>query len=406
MILLQNVFGASYIPMPKGIKTLSIQAVSCVLVLLKVKITMVKINYVMPTRVVMGNGCLWENRNFLKELGKKALIVTGKGSAKTNGSYNDLVKALEANGQTYTLYDQVMSNPTVDCVFEGAAKAKKDGCDCVVAIGGGSPMDAGKVIAGIAVQEVQKREIFTASFTKALPIGAIPTTAGTGSEVTPYAILTNHEAQTKTSIAGTVFFPRFAFLDPVYMQHLSKPITVGTALDALSHAIEGMLSVRASPLSDALAKESISGIADCFPFLEQEKLELQVRQKLLWASTLGGMVIANTGTTGVHAMGYMLTYFKNIDHGRANGLLLGHYLKVLETKDPTNRVKTILRCLKVETLEDFVMILNRLLGPCEKYDASELEAYAARAVKAKNIANCIIKLEKDELLDIFKRSVG
>lgn len=368
-----------------------------------------KINYCMPTRVIMGDNCVFENRGFLRDLGKKALIVTGRSSAKANGSYTDLIKALDANGQSYALYDRVMSNPTVDCVFEAAAMAQQERCDCIIAIGGGSPMDAAKAAAGIAVQEVRKADIFAAAFTKALPIAAIPTTAGTGSEVTPYAILTNDAAQTKTSIGSPVLFPRFAFLDAVYMQGLHKQVTINTAIDALSHAIEGMLSVRASPLTDAAAKESIAAIIDSFTAMEQEHLDLKVRQKLLWASTLGGMVIANTGTTAVHAAGYMLTYFKNIDHGRANGLLLGHYLKVLEKKDRTlhtNRVREMVSVLKPGGLEAFALSLDRLLGIRERFDPAELEDFAERSIKAKNILNCVIKLEKEDILEILKQSVG
>jgi alcohol dehydrogenase class IV len=362
--------------------------------------------YYMPVKVVAGDSCLMENRAFLKDLGEKPLIVTGRGSARANGAYQDAADALKANGQKYAMYDQVMSNPTVDCVFAGAALARKENCDCILAIGGGSPMDAGKAIAGLAVQDVRKADLFSAVFTKALPIAAVPTTAGTGSEVTSNAVLTNDAAQTKTSIAGPALFPRFAFLDAAYTLNLSKPITIGTALDALSHAIEGMVSVRASPVSDALAKESIAGIADCFPFLEQERIDLPIRKKLLLAATLGGMVIANTGTTAVHPMGYMLTYFKNIDHGRANGLLLGHYLKVLQEKCRTGKIQEIVSVLNVGNLESFCMILDRLLGHRERFTQAELEDYAERSVKAKNIANCIIPLDKADLLEIFKHSVG
>ena len=309
------------------------------------------INYYMPTRIIAGAHCVFENRSLLKELGDRALIVTGKHSAKANGSYADVVKALEANGQTHVLYDRVVSNPTVDNAFEAADLARREGCGFIVAIGGGSPLDAAKAAAALALREIKRAEIFGTVFTAALPIAAVPTTAGTGSDVTPYAILTNDAEQTKTSVSSPALFARLAFLDAAYTAALPRRVTVNTAVDALSHAIEGLLSIRASAPSDLLARESIRLIAECFDDLDRENPGPQVRGKLLYASTLAGMVIANTGTTAVHALGYMLTYFKHIDHGRANGLLLAHYLKFIEEQEgPSGRLAESLGALRLENL--------------------------------------------------------
>jgi alcohol dehydrogenase class IV len=369
-----------------------------------------KLDYYMPTKIVTGENCIFENRNLLVGLGKKALIVTGKNSARANGSLADMVRALEANGQAYTLYDKVMSNPTVDCVFEAADLAKSGGCSFVAALGGGSPMDAAKAAAALARIKVQKAELFGAALTDALPVAAVPTTAGTGSEVTQYAILTNDAAGTKTSVASPALFPRFAFLDARYMAGLDRNITVNTAIDALSHAVEGMLSVRASALSDVLARESIAAIAACFPVLEAAgTIGTDTRWKLLYASTLAGMVIANTGTTAVHAMGYLLTYNKNIDHGRANGLLFASFLKFIEEKEKNSgsrRIPAILSALGMQNVDEFGRNLDKLLGVREKLTSAELEQYAKTAIKAKNILNCVIRAEQADLLEIFIKSVG
>jgi alcohol dehydrogenase class IV len=358
----------------------------------------------------MGEDCIFENRDLLIGLGKKALIVTGENSAKASGSLADMVKALEANGQTYALYDKVMSNPTVDCVFEAAELAKSGGCSFVAALGGGSPMDAAKAAAALALTKVEKAGVFGARLTEALPVAAVPTTAGTGSEVTQYAILTNDAAGTKTSVAAPALFPRFAFLDARYTAGLNRNITVNTAIDALSHAVEGMLSVRASALSDALARESIAAIAGCLPVLEAAgTIDMDTRRKLLYASTLAGMVIANTGTTAVHAMGYLLTYNKNIDHGRANGLLFTHFLKFIEEKEKipgSRRIPAILSALGMQNLDELGRSLDKLLGTREKCIPAELEQYAETAIKAKNISNCVIRADREDLLAIFTKSVG
>jgi alcohol dehydrogenase class IV len=373
--------------------------------------------YYMPVRILAGQGCLYENRALLLELGKKALIVTGKHSAKGNGAYDDAVRALEANGQRFFLYDAVMSNPTVDCAFDAAEAAKQEGCDCILAIGGGSPLDIGKAAAALAVNALEKEAIFTsfsARCVRALPVAAVPTTAGTGSEVTQYAILTNHAGKTKTSIASPALFPRFAFLDAQYTRTLNRTITINTAVDALSHLIEGMLSLRASVLSDGMAKNGIRAIAGCFNILGNPELAgadrgLPLRETLLGASTLGGMVIANTGTTAVHAMGYQLTYFKNIEHGRANGLLLGAFLRFIQEKQTpwgTERINAILTALGMGSIDAFDALLRALLGPVEIYADQELAGYAEGAGKAKNIANCPLVPEKQDILMMLRQSLG
>ncbi|MDR2669123.1 MAG: iron-containing alcohol dehydrogenase [Desulfovibrio sp.] len=366
-----------------------------------------KFQYFMPTRIFSGERCLAEHGAALKQLGTKALIVTGTYSAKANGSLDDAVKALAVNGQAYCVYDKVMSNPTIACAYEGASEAVSNGCDFVLAIGGGSPMDAGKAVALLAAQEkpVPPAEIFSASYARALPVAAVPTTAGTGSEVTQYAILTNDAAESKTSVATPLLFPRVAFLDAAYMRGLSQSVTVNTAVDALSHAVEGMLSVRASSVSDALAEQSIALIASCIAAPGLSDPDDEARRKLLTASTLAGMVIANTGTTAVHALGYSLTYYKNIDHGRANGLLLARFLAFIE-RTKRERIAKILACMRLKTVDDFERLLDGLLGKRETLSAAEIEHYAEKAAKAANIANCVVRPEKRDLSEVLQGSLG
>jgi alcohol dehydrogenase class IV len=370
---------------------------------------MMNINYFMPTKVIMGDNCVVANRSLLKSLGKKALIVSGKNSARANGSLADMTEALEANGQSYYLYDRVMSNPTVDCVYEAAQAATKEGCDFVVALGGGSPMDAAKAAAALAPNPVDQSSLFATVFTQALPLAAVPTTAGTGSEVTPYAILTNDAAHTKTSVSSPALFPRYAFLDPRYTLGLGRETTINTAIDALSHAVEGMLNVKASSLTDVLARESISIIAGCFSALGgNASLSPETRRRLLYGSLLGGMVIAHTGTTAVHAMGYALTYHRHIDHGRANGLVFAEYLKAVKQKerdDASRHISALVSALGMRSLDEFAATLDGLLGKKEPFEDGELNAYAEQASVAKNIANGIVPFNKAELLKIFIKSL-
>ena len=231
-----------------------------------------------------------------------------------------------------------------------------------------------------------------------LPMAHIPTTAGTGSEVTPYAILTNDEKQTKTSITSPAMFPRLAFLDGKYMEHLPVASTVNTALDAFSHAVEGMLSRRATPVSDALAMESLRVL---YPLLPRTAgaLTLAERDGLLYGSMLAGMTIAQSGTTAVHGMGYYLTYFYNIDHGRANGLLLPGALRLCEKKGVDALGRILSAC--GDTLDGVCSVLDTLLGEREDIPAERLADFARRAMGNKNIRKSAYEPTEEEVLGIY-----
>jgi alcohol dehydrogenase class IV len=362
--------------------------------------------YYMPTQILMGEDCVKSNSSAFLKMGKKALIVTGEHSAKRNGSLDDIIKVLSSNGQGWALFDKIMSNPTIKCVYEGAAFAKSENVDFIIAIGGGSPMDASKAISLLACQDIPEDKLFSGQYSdEILPMILIPTTAGTGSEVTPYAVLTNDRVQTKTSIASQILFPKIAILDAKYMDNLPKEITVNTAIDALSHSVEGMLSIRANSITDSIALESIKRISQCFDGLKSGEFTREERFELLYASTLAGMVIANTKTTAVHSMGYSLTYFHNIDHGRASGLLLGEFLKFIEKSWP-ERVYEILSAMELSTVSQFIDLLDELLGEREKLTDEQIEKYASITAKSGNVKNTPIIPNEEDLLEIYKSSLN
>jgi alcohol dehydrogenase class IV len=282
----------------------------------------------------------------------------------------------------------------------------------VIGIGGGSPMDAAKAIALLAVQEIKEENLFSGKFNNnVLPLILVPTTAGTGAEVTQNSILTNDKLQTKTSISSPVLFPKLALLDAKYTMQLPMNVTINTAMDALSHAIEGMLSVRSTDMSNNLAMESIRKITHCLRFLSpstsknsSSSISLDVREKLLYGSMLAGIVIANTGTTAVHSMGYSLTYFKNIEHGRANALLLPSFLRFTTRKDDQT-TKKILAAMGLETADEFEALFLRLLGEREQITEKELERYTGIALQSKSITNSKVIPTKEDIINIYSRSL-
>ena len=369
-----------------------------------------KYGFYMPVRLIQGNGCVREHGEVFGKMGKKAFIVTGKHSARANGALEDVLYALSEAQVEYEIFDEIMSNPTIEVVYRGAEKMKACGGDFVVGIGGGSPMDAAKAIALLYSQDIKEEDLFGGNYKDCLPpMVMIPTTAGTGSEVTQYAILTNDKKETKTSISSDLLFPSVSFLDPGYMRKMGRRTTIHTAIDALSHNVEGMISRRCTDLSDAMAKEGIRAFRDCAEALIQwdgeTELSMEVREKLLYASTIGGMVIAHAGTTAVHSMGYELTYFHGTDHGRANGLLLAAFLKTAAGYMP-EKVEEILHTMGVKTTEEAGKVLSRLLGPEPALTEEEIEKFAGISAGAKNIKNAPFELSKEEIVEIYRKSLN
>ena len=229
----------------------------------------------------------------------------------------------------------------------------------------------------------------------------VPTTAGTGSEVTPYAILTNDFARTKTSIFSPALFPEIAFLDGVYCDGLPPHITKNTAMDAFSHAAESMLKNSSSPASELFARESLRILYPLLKLLDDPAKE--TRDDLLWASCLAGMAIAHTGTTFVHGMGYFLTYDYGIDHGRANGLLLGETLRIFAE----NRVPAVQAICAAcgASVDEIAKTLSDLCGERESIPREKCEEYAARAMKTKNIRACKFQPTEEDILRIFTKSL-
>lgn len=367
--------------------------------------------YHMPTKVFSGKNCIINNSELLAAYGKKAMIVTGRNSAKTNGSLDDVISALEKEDLSYVIFDKVMSNPTIAVSYEGAAFAKENDVDFIIAVGGGSPLDAAKAMALLAKQNIDPEKLFNGQYgSEVLPVIAVPTTAGTGSEVTQYAILTNDEVESKTSIATELIFPKIAFLDAAYMKELPVATTINTAVDALSHAVEGMLTVRSAVVSEALAKESLRLFVKCVPAMKEalatntvSAVDQRIREDLAQCSMLAGMVIAQTGTTIVHGMGYSLTYFKDIDHGRANGLLLAEYLRLVEKEDPV-LTTTILTAMSLKTVDEFKTLMGTLLGEKEDLSKEEILQFSDKAIKTPNINNCKVKPTQADIKRMYAAS--
>ncbi|MBO3800587.1 MAG: iron-containing alcohol dehydrogenase [Candidatus Brockarchaeota archaeon] len=260
-------------------------------------------------------------------LGDRCLLVTGRSFARRSGYLNILTEILEESGLKVTVFDKVEPNPSVETVYKGAEEGSKNGCDLVVALGGGSAMDAAKGIAFLLKSKARLEESFAPNEVgEALPLVAIPTTCGTGSEVTKYAVLTNIRKKRKEVLLGEPLMPRVAIVDANLLNSLPGELVAYTGFDALSHALEAYVSRDSTPLSDFFALEAMRIILG--NIVEAVEGMAEARENMLYASMLAGIAINCAGTEIVHAMGYYLTNYHDVHHGLANGVLLPHVLRL------------------------------------------------------------------------------
>jgi alcohol dehydrogenase class IV len=357
--------------------------------------------YRMPVRVIGGRGCLLRESALIADLGKRALVVTGKHSARRCGALADVEAALTSIGISWVLFDEVEPNPSIETVRRAAELARLESVDFILGIGGGSPLDAAKAIAVLATNTLTDDDLFAGPWPNApLPIVAIPTTSGTGSEVTPYAILTDHALKMKRNLSGPALFPQLAYCDAGYTDSLPADVTNNTAVDALSHALEGFLSVKSQPMSDAIARESLAIVGDALRRLTTESPTPALRDRLMLGSTLAGMVITHTGTTALHAMGYALTIFRNVDHGRANGLLMAPYLQFVAQAAP-DRMQEALDAMGFRDIPALARVLHMLLGSEIRLSAEEIRDFAAITVKVRNLPNTLRVPTESDLAELF-----
>ena len=236
-------------------------------------------NYYLPVNIVFGRGKVSEVGRLTKPYGRKALIVTGKSSALKSGLYDKVSLSLKKEGIESVLFNKVSRNPLTTTAMEGAVAAKENGCDVVVAIGGGSIMDCAKAIAFIAENEGDINDyIFNRRVSdKALPLILIPTTCGTGSEGNGFAVLTNPENGDKKSLRCSAIVAKVSIVDPECMMTMPKNVLASVGFDALCHCMEAYTSNIAQPFTDALSTYGIALITDSLCKLyEQDSRETEL----------------------------------------------------------------------------------------------------------------------------------
>ena len=280
--------------------------------------------YRIPAVNLLGRGCLAQLKDEIGTLGcKKALVVSDKFLTQ-NGTVEKVTKLLDEAGIGHTLYNDVKQNPTVKNVEGGLEVLKKENCDFVVSIGGGSPQDCGKAIAVLATNggKITDYEGVNKSANKCLPIVAVATTAGTSAEVTINYVITDEERHVKMIMVDRNTLASITVNDPELM--LSKPagLTAATGMDALTHAVEAVVANGAMDVTDATALYAIKEIFTYLPTAVKEGRNLDAREQMCYACFLNGIAFSNAGLGNVHAMAHQLGGLYDLPHGVCNAMLL------------------------------------------------------------------------------------
>lgn len=284
---------------------------------------MFNFHFYFPTRLIFGAGKFQSLGEEVRLLGKRALLVTypSQSLAETISRAVDL---LHQQGVSSVVFAEATANPTHTCVNKGAEIARREKCDVVIGLGGGSPMDTAKAIAVAAPEGRDIWEIYEgAPITHpSLPIVAVPTTAGTGSEATFYAVISNRELKRKEGFARQQFFPKVSIIDPLLTVSLPPAMTAATGMDTLTHAIEAYTSRLASPISDLFAVEAIRLTGLYLRRAVYNGQDLEARTNMLLANTLAGIAITHADTCLAHVIGEAVGAVFNTGHGLSVAITL------------------------------------------------------------------------------------
>jgi len=284
-----------------------------------------------PTRLIQGVGSLARLADEVARIQRRCMLVTGRRAVRLSGLLERVQDGLLEARIESVLFDRVEPNPTVATVEEGAGFAREKGAAWILAVGGGSALDAAKAISLAATNGGKFEEYLGGRKPERppLPVLTVPTTAGSGSEVTPDAFITHLAEGDQVRLSSPLLFPRLAILDPAVTVSLPEAVTVSSGLDALCHAIEAQCSKRRSVWSDLFARSALDRITRNLPRVRACGDDLEARAEMQLGATLAGLAMADAATLVPHALAYPVTVRYDLPHGRAVALLLPAFLERL-----------------------------------------------------------------------------
>ncbi|APO45471.1 lactaldehyde reductase [Paenibacillus xylanexedens] len=378
--------------------------------------------YYVPPVNLMGRGCLQEAGQMIEQMGiRKALVVSDR-QLITSGVAEQVLSILRKSGLDYVVYDEVQPNPTCQNVHDGLQVFQDHGCDAIISIGGGSPQDAAKGIGIVATNggHIREYEGFHQSKHKSVPLVAVNTTAGTSSEVTINYVITDEERKVKMVMVDRNSLVSLSVNDPELM--LSKPasLTAATGMDALTHAVEAMVTPGGFTVTSATAAAAVELIFEYLPRAVRDGSDLEAREHMTYACFLGGIAFNNAGLGYVHAMAHQLGGVYDLPHGVCNAMLLP-YVEELNAKHVPGKFRHIAKAIGMdvkgrsdEECSDYVIEairqLSKEVGIPDKLSElgvkdPDVELLADNAMKDACAPGNPYQPSKDEVMELFRKII-
>ena len=369
--------------------------------------------YIQPVTIRFGEGVLAELKSIAEQAGyRRGLLVSDPFFTKS-GLAGKIVQS--CGGLIRAVYDQVSPNPETTEVDACAQRLRDEQIDFLVALGGGSALDCAKAAGSVCFTNDSIRAYHGTGRPlppEHLPLLAIPTTAGTGSEVTCVSVLSDHALGKKGPIVSENFYPRLALIDPELTYTLPPHMTASTGIDVLCHAVEGYWSKGHQPICDALAIYACKSVFDYLPLAFRQPDHVLARRKMAEASVIAGLAFTLPKTTSSHACSFPLTNIYHIPHGEACGLTLDHFIRINAHGEGGERVEYLAHKLgfaDADALADAVLELKRKLGlRCDLRNlnlSDEQIAELVRISRHPNLYNNPVEIT-DEMLEKMYRSLA
>ena len=376
--------------------------------------------FLSPAQVFYGEGALESAASNISALGTKALIVTDPMMVKL-GNVEKVSAVLKEKGVAFSVFDGITGEPTDKMIEAGLEVYKTEGCDFLIAVGGGSPIDSMKAIAALAIGGGSINDYLGKVITSATPpMVAIPTTSGTGSEATQFTIITNTEKDIKMLLKGAVLMPTIAVDDPMFTLTAPKSITAATGLDALCHAAEAYTSRKAQPLTDEYALSAIKKIFKYLPVCYKNGADTEARAQMSLAALEAGMAFNNSSVTVIHGMSRPIGALFHVPHGISNAMLLYNCFEYVYD-GAYSRFADMGRAIgvadgtadDVTAAKEFIKACKKLCDLCEiptleaygidkdKFFAS-MDKMADDALFSGSPANTAKELNKEDILNIYR----
>ena len=362
--------------------------------------------FIVPGEIISGSGALDMAENALKLLGKKALIVTDKVMIDL-GNCAKVEKALTNQGIEYSIYSDICGEPTDTMIEKGLQIYKDENCDFLVALGGGSPIDSMKAIGSLVVNGGSISDYMGKVIdVKMPPMAAIPTTAGTGSEVTAFSVITDTSRNYKLTVFSYELFPSYAILDPELLTSAPASVAAACGIDAFIHAEEAYVSTAASPFSDAMAEKAMELIGKNIRRFVARRTDLEAAEAMLTGSLFAGIAFSFARLGNVHAMSHPVSAFFDVPHGVANAVLLpviaeynaladhGRYLTIYNYISPIPAYEDEFEPLM---LVDAIRELNEDIGIPEDLTTAIRQAAKGREVSDEEIESRIDAMADDAM---------